>query len=182
MKPIEELAFEDLRVHYGTGRSILLSGNRQEKKYEYRVGMMTNVGDIERSEWIVLAKQLIEKANEQDLYLKLLEWETEHNYCRRKTSELEENTLELHMARIFDDPKWVDFILFNRKYRPEVLENADLVWFRYNCCGKVMQTTRELYESMTSRGDNTIYCRCCGEQTSISPTDPPEEGGKTYCG
>ena len=50
-KPIEELKFSDLRVHYGTGRSIHVSGTGRDKKFRYRHGAMTDLGDLEISEW-----------------------------------------------------------------------------------------------------------------------------------
>lgn len=45
-KPIEELKFSDLRVHYGTGRSIHVSGTGRDKKFRYRYGAMTDLGDF----------------------------------------------------------------------------------------------------------------------------------------
>lgn len=73
----------------------------------------------------------------------LLEWEQEHNYCNSSPKEMEMTALELHMARIFDDPLWVAYIPFNRKYRPEVLESARLVWVQTECCGIPGQITQE---------------------------------------
>ena len=35
--------------------------------------------------------------------------------------------LQLHVDRIFDHPRWVDFVPFNRQYRPEILQTAHLV-------------------------------------------------------
>ena len=45
----DSVTFEDLSVHFFTGRSILLSGSGRDKKYSYRSGVMTDVGDIELS-------------------------------------------------------------------------------------------------------------------------------------
>ena len=52
--------FADLRKQYGTGRSYLISSN-PEKKYGYRIGVQTRIGDIEQSEWIRQAEELIER-------------------------------------------------------------------------------------------------------------------------
>lgn len=41
----------------------------------------------------------------------------------RNKSDLEQYTLECFSSRIFDNPKWVYYIAFNEKYRPEILQN-----------------------------------------------------------
>ena len=33
---VESLAFQDLRVHFFTGKAVLLSGSGKDKKYTYR--------------------------------------------------------------------------------------------------------------------------------------------------
>lgn len=62
-----ELTFADLRVHYYTGRSYLVSGEGRNKVVSYRSGVMTDIGDITDTEWIRLTKQMIEQAGEQEL-------------------------------------------------------------------------------------------------------------------
>lgn len=47
----EKLTFEDLRCHFGTGRSYVISGTGRDRKTGYRTGVQTDVGDIEVSEW-----------------------------------------------------------------------------------------------------------------------------------
>ena len=42
----EKLTHADLRAHYGTGQAVLLSGSGRDKKYGYRNGIQTNIGDI----------------------------------------------------------------------------------------------------------------------------------------
>ena len=115
LKP--ETTFEDLRARYGTGRAFTAISNGYEKKTHYRIGMMTNLGDIEKSEWISMMKALIAREKEEYLQAYLKEWFHDDPMCRVK-DELEEHTLRLHAMRIFDDEEWVDFIHFNRKYRP----------------------------------------------------------------
>ena len=43
------LTFSDLRAHYGTGRAYLISQKGREKKYGYRKGIQTDIGDLEVS-------------------------------------------------------------------------------------------------------------------------------------
>lgn len=66
-KPIEKLKFSDLRVHYGTGRSIHVSGTGRDKKFRYRCGAMTDLGDLEISEWKSLLNALIEYHGEKEI-------------------------------------------------------------------------------------------------------------------
>ena len=48
-KAIANLSFSDLKVRYFTGRSILISDTGQGKRYQYRNGCMTALGDLESS-------------------------------------------------------------------------------------------------------------------------------------
>lgn len=101
MKPIEEMTFEDLCVHYGTGRAVLLSGEGRNKKYGYRHGCMTNLGDIELSRWQELAEALIARHGEEELQKRLL-LQVEKKYPWLHTAEeRKQYALELHAARLF---------------------------------------------------------------------------------
>lgn len=113
----DSVTFENLRVHFFTGKSILLSGSGRDKKYSYRSGVMTDVGDIELSRWRELVHGLIEKANEQALYAQLLKWVKECCPFQHTKEEIETYALELHASRIFDNPQWAAYKEFNEKYR-----------------------------------------------------------------
>lgn len=121
-KPIEELKFSDLRVHYGTGRSIHVSGTGRDKKYRYRYGKMTDLGDLEFSEWKSLLNALIEYHNEQEIQQQLRQWSKAECPWLHSDNEIEEYALELHAARIFEDPAWAGYISFNRQYRPKKIQ------------------------------------------------------------
>lgn len=157
-KPI---SFETLRVHYCTGRSYLIKGEGRNKIYGYRHGVMTDLGDLEKSEWISLMKELIEQHGEQVLQEHLRQWCQERFPRFHRKDELEQEALELHAARIFDDPEWVSYIPFNRRYRPEVLETARLVWIRTECCQTPSQVTMEQLDMVDHR-DGRIACPVCG--------------------
>ena len=113
----DSVTFEDLSVHFFTGRSILLSGSGRDKKYSYRSGVMTDVGDIELSRWRELVHGLIEKAHEQTLHEQLLKWVKNCCPFQHTREEIETYALELHASRIFDNPKWAAYDEFNRRYR-----------------------------------------------------------------
>ena len=113
----DSVTFEDLSVHFFTGRSILLSGTGRDKKCSYRSGVMTDVGDIELSRWRELVHGLIEKAHEQTLHEQLLKWVKDCCPFQHTREEIETYALEIHASRLFDNPKWAAYDEFNRRYR-----------------------------------------------------------------
>lgn len=118
---LQEITFAQLRVHYGTGRSLLISGTGRDKKYEYRVGCMTDIGDIEISQWVELVRYLIERDGEEQLQEKLLDWVKRSCIWLHTRKEQEEHALSLHASRIFECKEWVDYEAFNKHYYPEIL-------------------------------------------------------------
>lgn len=117
---IQELTCEQIRVRFGTGRAIHVSGTGRDKKYTYRTGCMTSIGDILEADWFALARFIIERDGEQDLYDGLVEYAKNCAWLHTK-SEREEYALQLHMSRIFDDVEWVGYEEFNKIHRPELL-------------------------------------------------------------
>ena len=159
---IAELKIEDIRFMYGTGRAIHISGTGRDKLYDYRNGCMTKLGDIEESEWLALMKFLIERDGDQELFKQLLVWETEHDFCDSDKKTLERDTLIKHSMRIFDDVKWVDFVRFNQRYRPEVLANVMLAEILTDCCGCHDVQTAELVDKWPK-----VTCPKCGTYTTF---------------
>ncbi|QUO35472.1 hypothetical protein KFE16_02665 [Clostridiaceae bacterium Marseille-Q4149] len=119
-KAIANLSFSDLKIRYFTGRSILISDTGHGKRYQYRNGCMTALGDLEISEWREMITELIAYRSEQELQKQLYEWCAEHTPWLHGKSEITDYALECHAARLFDDPLWADYIPFNRKYRPNL--------------------------------------------------------------
>lgn len=117
---INELTCSQISVHTHSGRSFLISGSGRDRKYGYRSGCVTDIGDILEDDWISLAKHLIERDQEQDLFEGLLEYSKTCAWLHT-SKERENYALQLHMARIFDNPQWVGYQEYNRKYRPEIL-------------------------------------------------------------
>lgn len=175
---LDNVTFSDLRIHYRTGRAYLIRQEGRTKTYGYRKGMQTDLGDLEENTWVQLVSGLIQTSGEQQLQKGLLEWEQEHNYCHNSRKEMEIHVLELYTDRIFDNPLWVDYIPFNRKYRPEVLASAKLVWIQTECCKIPAQITQEQLEKNTS---NTygVPCPLCGRWSAfhICPPEEVSEGG-----
>ena len=159
---VAELKIEDVRFMYGTGRAIYISGTGRDKIYDYRNGCMTKIGDIEEGEWIALMKFLIARDGEQDLFKQLLAWETGHNFCDSDKKTLERDTLIRHSMRLFDNVKWVDFVRFNQRYRPEELTKAVLVDIVTDCCGTTDVQTVELINEWPK-----VTCPRCGTYTTF---------------
>ena len=119
---LSDLTYACLNMRYGTGRGRTEKRNG-EKRNIYRHGVATELGDIEISLWQRLVLMLIERESETELFLQLKQWISERCvWCKTDKNELQNYTLKLFAARIFDDPEWVDYIQFNRRYRPEKIK------------------------------------------------------------
>lgn len=114
-----DASYEDLELGTYTGQAILLSGSGRDKKYSYRHGVMTKLGDIEESVWFAAMLRLIERSGEQELFENLLEWVTENIPYLHTKKERHDEAIVLMSYRMFDNPKWVGYEDFNRKYRPD---------------------------------------------------------------
>ena len=89
----------------------------------------------------------------------LVQWCAEHNYLKAPAEAVRKEALHLHVNRIFDDPRWVDFVPFNRRYRPEALEHAHLVKIINSCCEQPGEVTQE---QIDASDNGTVACPCCG--------------------
>lgn len=116
----DSVTIVQVQLKYGTGRSNTITTS-QGKKCFYRNGVMTEIGDIKESVWVQLIEYLIQRDNETELFNQLLEWLKDNYHWPKGDDERRRYALELHAARIFDRTEWVDYIAFNKKYRPEIL-------------------------------------------------------------
>ena len=155
---ISKLTYGDIRWHYGTGRSYDTS-TAYKKSYRYRHGVATNVGDIEISVWVEIAKRLIIRNGETELYRKFCSWEKEHYPHYRDKEEVIQGNLDSFVRRVMDSPTWVDFLAFNEKYRPELLKDVETVTVFTWCCRKSEVITKALFERQYN---NTVHCMYCG--------------------
>ena len=155
---LDAITFDDICWMHGVFRCNS-SGSGRDKTYHPWRAVQTKLGEIEESAWYKLMEELIKRDHEEGLYEQLLEWKPDHNYADRSRKELREETLRLHSMRIFDDPEWVDYIPFNRKYRPEVLASAHLVTVVCECCNIPGEVTQE---QIDRRYNETVPCPHCG--------------------
>lgn len=158
----KDITFENIKYQYATGRAYTISGTGRNRVTGYRVGVQTKLGDIEISKWMDLMRELIEKAGEQALHAALIEWYTEHNYTKASKAEIARKALESHSHRIFENEEWVDFLPFNRRYRPAALLGIETVKVFTNCCPKWAKVTKKRMGCDKSRYGSRVTCPICG--------------------
>ena len=115
------LSYEDIRLMYHTGKFIRDYGSQDKKAGKYRIGVMTKLGDIEEKDWIRYAEELVRRNSEEDMFKQLKSWYRQTTPWLRDEKDLHRYTLECFVARIFDNPNWVDYEAFNERYRPDLL-------------------------------------------------------------
>ena len=168
-----DLNFDDLRCHYQTGRSYVISGEGRNRVYGYRNGVKCNLGDIEQIDWCQMVKDAIQTAGEQMLFKNLLQHLRDHNYAKESAKELEFKALQLHASRIFDNQEWVDFLKFNSRYRPEVVATTRLASVIPRCCKKPGVITQLMLDSSKHKA-NRICCPHCGRWVHYETTTAKE--------
>lgn len=117
----ENVTYDDIRLMYHTGKFIRDYGSQDKKAGKYRIGVMTKLGDIEEKDWIRYAEELVRRNNEETLFKQLKSWYRQTTPWLRDEKDLHRYTLECFVARIFDNPNWVDYEAFNKCYRPDFL-------------------------------------------------------------
>ena len=117
----ENVTYDDIRLMYHTGKFIRDYGSQDKKAGKYRIGVMTKLGDIEEKDWIRYAEELVRRNSEEDLFKQLKSWYRQTTPWLRDEKDLHRYTLECFVARIFDNPNWVDYEVFNKCYRPDLL-------------------------------------------------------------
>lgn len=161
------VTYESLRPHYGTGQAIRLPDRHYEKRYAYRNGVQTDLGDIVESGWIELAKWLVEKEQEEEHFAHILEWTKEFNYVASKTpAQLYMDALECFVRRLPDDKGWWDYIRFNTRYRPELLDDPELLTVVVECCGRTVKVAREQIEKRYE-ADPVVPCPLCNRASQF---------------
>ena len=121
----KELNYEALRFHTYTGRAFVMSCRNHEKKYGYRHGVETPIGDVEKSLWGELMKELITQNGDSMLFEQLFEWYQNCPLAGRTKLEREQYVLRCFSHKLFDDENWADFVPFNQKYRPNILTSKE---------------------------------------------------------
>ena len=115
----ESATFQDLQHLHGTGRATTSIGAYGRKHTDYRMGVQTEIGDIELSAWEAAMRRLIQRSGEEAVYQALLSWVESNAPWLHTKKERELYALELHSARIFEHPKWVAREEFSEQFMRE---------------------------------------------------------------
>lgn len=167
---VEALSLEDIKWGYGTGRD-RTTGSGRNKEHFYRSGVMTPIGDILLSLWYELAQMLIAREGLRDLCSQLEAYYRETSvtqvYAGKEGAQaLRQEALKLCVSRIFDNPKWVGFISFNRRYRPKALASARIVTVFLHCCQKHGEVP---LAQIQHAFQETVCCPHCGRWSEFTP-------------
>lgn len=160
--------FDDLRPEGGTFRPQVRSGTGRDKVMDYIHGVSTPSGEYKEADWCQMVEDLIDKTGETALQSSLREWVKERCKWLQGRDEIKRYSLELHAARIFDNQSWVDFIPFNRKYRPNAMAGVEVVSLITTCCKTPGQVTRKHLEEnsgIAHDGRKTVCCPICGRRS-----------------
>ena len=97
---VASLTYGDIRPHYGTFRSDLVSGSGRNKVFRNITGFKTGIGDIEESVWRKLAMDVITYKGdtaEFDIKLEYVKRQKKYNRCKTETDFLQK-ALDLFLS------------------------------------------------------------------------------------
>lgn len=163
-RDLSTITFEDIQWQYGVFRCNSTGAGRDKKYFPWR-GAKTKLGEIEERNWCRLAEAAIEHARETDLLKQLIQWCSEHNFTGASAAEIRREALQLHTSRIFDNPQWVGYLPFNKRYRPEIWDAANIVFVRMECCPEPGAVTQEQIDRSYM---GQIACPHCGRWNTFT--------------
>lgn len=161
----------EMRWQYGTGVGST-TGQGAYKRHSYRSGAMTELGDIEEHIWYAAMEHIVQRDKEEDLLNALIEWEHEHGFSRNE-KERRQEALVKHSMRLFDHQEWVGYIPFNRKYRPEVLVQANIRCAVCDCCDMPSEVTQAQIDRAYTGRISCPHCGCWSTFTLLGIEDAP---------
>ena len=135
-----------------------------KKRERGRIGVQTDLGDILESVWREAVERVALRDYESWLVDALEEWSTKLAFIASR-GEARKYALELYSSGIFDNKQWVDYIAFNRKYRPDVVKDERFLTVMAECCKQPGEMTHERYEV----GNTT--CPICGRAAEVTITN-----------
>ena len=163
-RDLSAITFEDIQWQYGVFRCNSTGAGRDKKHFPWR-GVKTKLGEIEAHDWCQLAEAVIERAGETALLKQLIQWCTEHTFTGAAAAEIHKDALQLHTSRIFDNPQWVGYLPFNKRYRPEIWRAANIVYVRMECCPEPGAVTQgQIDRNYTGQ----VACPHCGRWNTFA--------------
>lgn len=165
---------EQLVRQHGTFRTNSTGAGR-DKKYTYRHGASTPLGDIEDSVWKATAEAVVKRDGLEQEVTQILPYVV---FPNDSPAEKRISAIDAVFSGLYKNTLWVSFVEYNQKYHPELLASADLVELIPLCCNKPGQITADrLYYDLQS---GTIPCPHCGRFSRYRwPEDNGKEGGES---
>lgn len=157
----KKLPMKDLAFRGKSHRCETVSGSGRNRVTRYANFIECNAGSIESPVWYQLIWDLAISSGEEELLRNLIEYESSLPFLRTQ-ADREHYGLEQYSVRIYDNPNWVGFISFNRKYRPDALIDVSVAQVVTECCHQPALTTVARIHSDKQRSDNTTCCPICG--------------------
>jgi len=154
---VKSLNYADIRPHYGTFQSVHVSGSGRNKVSKTRVGVKTNLGDIEQSEWRDITVAVIKSKGDVAEFNNTLEWvKRQRKYNQLKTeTEFLQNALERFLCEKASPEKWVEIRSRKRFASRTDFESTptfqNLVWL--NATVEVMEDGSEWVAVVTELGE-----------------------------
>lgn len=115
---LSTLKAEDLRLRFWTGQA-LSTGYGRDKKYSYRTGIETPIGDVEIGVWFKAAEYVIERDGLQNEVKRLAPYISRHNPFPQR--DIQVRILDACLSRLHCNIEWIYFTEYNEKYHPELL-------------------------------------------------------------
>lgn len=149
------------------------TGSGRDKKYSYRHGASTPIGDIEDSVWKTAAEAVVKRDGLEQEVAQILPYVS---FASDTSAENRISAINAVFSGLYKDTLWVSFVEYNRNYHPELLTDAELVEVIPLCCNRPGQITADrLYYDRYSQ---TIPCPYCGRFSPFRwPEDIGEKGG-----
>jgi hypothetical protein len=148
------LNYADIHSHGGTFRSIHVSGSGRNKNFKNRIGVKTNIGDIEESEWLNLAIAVIDSKNDNTEFRNTLEWVKRQKKYNRLTTERQflQSALERFIHQKAFPAEWMPRKRFKSKEDFEmILGFRELAWL--DSTAEVMEDGSEWVAVVTELGE-----------------------------
>lgn len=163
---------EQLYRKYGTFRCNS-TGSGRDKKYSYRHGASTPIGDIEDSVWKTAAEAVVKRDGLEQEVTQILPYVS---FASDTNAENRISAMNAVFSELYKDTLWVSFVKYNQKYHPELLADTELVEVIPLCCNRPGQITADrLHYDWDSQ---TVPCPHCGRFSPFRwPEDICEEGG-----
>ena len=153
----------DLRWMYSTGKG-QITGSGRDKRHTYRTGIQTPIGDIELSVWIKAAEYIVERDGLQEELEHLRPFALSFGASLFAKQLLHAYHLDLYLSGIYHNPTWVDFVPYNERYHPALLDSTPMVKVTMDCC-KIVCT---IPKAQIHKENQTAHCPACGRWASFS--------------